>query len=75
MELSAVIRKEGRLYVAWCPELDIASQAGSSAKALTNLREAVDLYLDDPHARVPKQRAILTTFEAGDGDASRPLRA
>lgn len=70
-----MIRREGRLYVAWCPELDIASQAGSSAKALTNLREAVELYLEDPHARLPKRRAILTTFEAGDGEASRVVRA
>ena len=76
MELSAVIRKEGRLFVAWCPELDVASQGGTSKKALANLREAVELYLEDPHVRVPKRKAILTTFEAGgDGEASRPLRA
>lgn len=75
MELSAVIRKEGRFFVAWCPELDIASQAGTTKKALANLREAVELYLEDPHARIPKKRAILTTFEASNGEAARPLRA
>ena len=75
MELSAVIRKEGRLFVAWCPELDIASQGGTTKKALSNLREAVELYLEDPQARVPRRKAILTTFEAGKGEASRPVRA
>ncbi|HUR68768.1 MAG TPA: type II toxin-antitoxin system HicB family antitoxin [Candidatus Thermoplasmatota archaeon] len=75
MELSAVIRKEGKLFVAWCPELDIASQGPTTKKALSNLREAVELYLEDPHAHVPKRKAILTTFEAGNGETSRPLRA
>jgi predicted RNase H-like HicB family nuclease len=75
MQLSAVIRKDGRLFVAWCPELDVASQGRSSAAALKNLKEAVSLFLDDPHVTLPKKRAILTTFEAGDGEASRALRA
>lgn len=75
MELSAVIRKEGRLFVAWCPELDVASQGRTSASALKNLKEAVALYLEDPHAKVPKRRATFTTFEMDDGEASRPVRA
>jgi hypothetical protein len=26
LTFSAIVRKEGKLQVAWCPELDIASQ-------------------------------------------------
>jgi predicted RNase H-like HicB family nuclease len=29
LELSAVVRKEGKLYVALCPEFDVASQGKS----------------------------------------------
>lgn len=75
MELSAVIRKEGRLYSSWCPELDIASQGRTEDEALANLREAVELYLEDEDAKVPKRRAKLTTFEVDHGSPSRPLRA
>ena len=47
LELSAVVRKEGRLYVALCPEFDVASQGKSYEKALENLKEALALYLQD----------------------------
>jgi hypothetical protein len=43
---SAVINKEGRLFVALCPELDIASQGKTRAAATNNLKEAVRLFLE-----------------------------
>jgi predicted RNase H-like HicB family nuclease len=43
---SAIVEKEGTLYVALCPELDVASQGKSVEDALKNLKEAVKLYLD-----------------------------
>ena len=63
MMLSAVIRKEGRLYVAWNPELDIASQGASPEKAVANLKEAVELYLEDEDAVLPLGTPLFTTFE------------
>jgi len=66
MMLSAVIRKEGRLYVAWTPELDVASQGKTVEEALANLREAVELYLEDADAPRPSGSAFLTTFEVQD---------
>ncbi len=42
---SAVVEKEGRWYVALCPELDVASQGHTIELALRNLKEAVQLYL------------------------------
>ena len=66
--LSAVIRKERRLYVAWNPELDIASQGKTPEQALANLREAVELYLEDDDARLPKGEPLFaTTFEVQHG--------
>jgi predicted RNase H-like HicB family nuclease len=47
LELSAVVRREGRIYVALCPEFDVASQGKSVEEALRNLKEALELYLED----------------------------
>lgn len=38
--------QEGTLFVAQCLELDIASQGESREKALSNLREALELFFD-----------------------------
>ncbi|WP_343380253.1 type II toxin-antitoxin system HicB family antitoxin [Candidatus Bathycorpusculum sp.] len=47
----AVMWKEGRLQVAWSPELDIASQGKTVEETLRNLREAIELYLEDEDAK------------------------
>lgn len=65
--LSAVIRKEGRLYVAWTPDLDIASQGKTPESALANLREAVELYLEDEDAEPLPGTPLFTMFEVGHG--------
>ena len=75
MQLSAVVRKEGKLYTSWCPELDVASQGKSIEGALENLKEAFELYLDDEDARPVEGVPLITTFEVAHGKASRPLRA
>lgn len=65
--LSAVIRQEGRAYTAWTPELDVASQGHTIEQALANLREAVELYLEDEEAPAIGEAAFLTTFEVHHG--------
>ncbi len=48
-KFSAVITKEGKLFVSQCPELGVASQGSTEKEALLNLKEAVELFLkDDP---------------------------
>lgn len=44
---SAVITKGQVAYVALCPELGVASQGKTEKSALKNLKEAVELYLED----------------------------
>lgn len=44
--LTAVIRKEGKWYVALCVELGVVSQGRSIEEAKANLKEAVELYLE-----------------------------
>ena len=63
LTFSAILWKEGKLQIAWCPELDIASQGKNVEEALANLREAIDLYLEDEDAKIPTNRSpILTTL-------------
>jgi predicted RNase H-like HicB family nuclease len=54
--LTAIIEREDDIYVALCPEFDIASQGGSIEDALANLREAVDLFLQSADNREVRER-------------------
>ena len=46
-KLTAVIEKEGKWYVATCPELGVASQGRTNEEAELMLQEAVELLLDE----------------------------
>jgi len=59
---TAVIRKEGDLYVAECPEVGTVSQGHTVEEAVANLKEATELYLEEfPLPEV--SRPLMTTFE------------
>jgi len=45
--LHALVWKEGKYFVAKCLEIEVASQGESKKEALANLKEAVELYLED----------------------------
>lgn len=68
---TAIVEKEGNLYVALCPELDVASQGTTIEEATANLREAVELFLECADAEEIKQRLhseiFITRFEAAHG--------
>lgn len=60
---TAVLHKEGDLYVAECPEVGTVSQGHTIEEAIANLREATELYLEEfPLSEVT--RPLVTTFEA-----------
>jgi predicted RNase H-like HicB family nuclease len=61
--LSAVVRREGRFFVAECPEVGTVSQGESLDEAIDNLKEATELYLEEFPAE-DVSRPILTTFDA-----------
>ncbi len=44
--LTALIEREGDLYVSLCPELDIASQGETVEDARSNLVEALELFFE-----------------------------
>ena len=59
---AAVVYKEDDLYVAECPEVGTVSQGASVEQALANLKEAMELYLEE--FALPKSGSVLlSTFE------------
>lgn len=60
---TAVLHKEGNLYVAECPEVGTVSQGNSIEEAVANLREATELYLEE-FPEVSTGRPFVTVFEA-----------
>ena len=59
------------MYVALCPELDVASQGKTVEEATANLKEAVELFLDcaDPSEINQRLRGdvFVTRFEVARG--------
>ena len=62
MHSDIVITKEGALFSSWCPQLDIASSGKTIEEARKNLKEAVELYLEDKDARIPKDAGSSITL-------------
>ena len=49
---TASVWQEGEWYLAQALEVDVASQGKSADEALANLREAIELYLEQPDVEV-----------------------
>ena len=68
---TAILEKEGDMYVALCPELDVASQGATVEEATANLKEAVELFLEcaDPEEvrRRSHTEVFVTRFEPANG--------
>jgi predicted RNase H-like HicB family nuclease len=45
--LQHIIWKEDKHFVAQCPHIDVSSFGDSKQEALTNLQEAVELYVEE----------------------------
>ena len=56
---AASVWKEGDWYVSQCLEIDVASQGETEEEALTNLREALELYFEPPRATRPPQVRLI----------------
>jgi predicted RNase H-like HicB family nuclease len=67
LEFSSVVSKDGKWYVATCPELGITSQGKTVERSIDNLREAIELYLEDEDATVPSSnyRPLVTVVKVG----------
>ncbi len=47
LNLQSVVYKEGEYYVAQCLNVDVSSFGNTEPEALTNLKEALELYFED----------------------------
>ena len=59
---TAVLHKEEDMYVAECPEVGTASQGKIIDEAVSSLKEATELYLEEFPIK-EKRRTWVTTFE------------
>ncbi len=68
---TAIVEKEGDMYVSLCPELDVASQGMTDEEGMANLKEAVTLFLEcaDPNEdrRRLRMEIFVTRFDAAHG--------
>ena len=63
MQLTAAITHEGDLFVARCLEVEVTSQGSSIDDALENLKEALELYLEDQPEPSSFETPVVTTFQ------------
>jgi predicted RNase H-like HicB family nuclease len=70
-QFTALIEREGNQYVAFCPELDIASQGDTVEQARKNLHEALELFFESASKKEIKQRlhneVFITRLEVAVG--------
>ena len=59
---SAVINKEEDMFVAECPEIGTVSQGATIEQAISNLKEATELYLEEFPLK-EHTKPIMTVFE------------
>ena len=59
---TAVLHKEEEMYVAECPEVGTVSQGKTIEEAVSNLKEATELYLDEFPLK-EERKTLMTTFE------------
>ena len=52
-EIDYVIWQEGKYYVSQCINVDVSSFGETIDEAISNLKEAVELYLEDENLKLP----------------------
>jgi predicted RNase H-like HicB family nuclease len=62
IRLEAVTRQEGDAWLAWCPPLDVMTQANTKSKAIASLQQAVELWFESCITRNVLDQAL---HEAG----------
>ena len=70
---TAIIEKEDGIYVALCPELDIASQGDTVEESKANLHEAIELFFEHASDGEIEQRLksdiFITNMQIAIGQA------
>ncbi|MBN2122484.1 type II toxin-antitoxin system HicB family antitoxin [Candidatus Micrarchaeota archaeon] len=72
METTVIIKKEGDWYVARAVEVDIVSQGKTIEEAMHNIREAVELYLEDEDAAAGSGELVIYPMRVGKDAKASP---
>ncbi len=75
--LTAIIRKGEKQFVALCPEIDVVSQGYTIEEAIKNLKEAIELYIEEEGIpeNISTNEIIVTSIEVNQvGKATTPIR-
>ena len=64
IKFNVIIQKEEKWYVAKCIDNSVASQGKTIEEAIANLKEALELFLQDEEPITPKE-IFVTTLEVG----------
>lgn len=62
LKYNVIIEQEENWYVAKCIDNNVASQGKTIEEALKNLKEAIELYLENEDLVMPKT-VLITTLE------------
>lgn len=62
IKYNVVVQKEEKWYVAKCLDNSVASQGKTIEQALSNLKQALELYAQSEETVIPKQM-LITTLE------------
>lgn len=67
-KFTAVFQKEEKWYVGRCLELGVTTQGRTISSAKKNLKEAVELFLEDePTPKFSREKPLVTTLELHHG--------
>ena len=76
MDLTAIIKKGEKQFVALCPELDVASQGYTVEEAIKNLKEACELYIEEmgvPEG-IGSEEILVTSFVVKQHETAGTIR-
>ena len=65
VKFTAIVWEEDGTYVSKCPEIDVSSAGDTFEEALSNLKEAIELWLDNARALgiMDDYLPVMTTSE------------
>jgi predicted RNase H-like HicB family nuclease len=63
LHLTAAVTREGDRYVARCLEIEATSQGETVEQALDNLRDVVEVYLEEEPAPATPQPPLVAWFD------------
>lgn len=70
---TVVLKKEEDMFVAECPEVGTVSQGKTIDKAIANLKEATELYLED-FLLEEQNKPVVTFFEVTNAKFKENIR-